>query len=172
MNEGACKKRHGANFPTPKRPAIYNFDIPIDTMNVVRARFEAAHIINKENYLLFAASNSEKSKFILAFVKDIRVRKLRDTNLFYTAVKTRTLLDHLQSMCVGLHATDVLNLKNDTQMYHEDMEGIPKYINKLEDAQKQSNWVGNPITDPTILLFASNAMLRTDHFPCANEKCE
>ena len=168
MNEGACKKRHGANFPTPKRPAIYNFDIPIDTMNVVRARFEAAHIINKENYLLFAASNSEKSKFILAFVKDIRVRKLRDTNLFYTAVKTRTLLDHLQSMCVGLHATDVLNLKNDTQMYHEDMEGIPKYINKLEDAQKQSNWVGNPITDPTILLFAANAMLRTERFPRAN----
>ena len=41
-------------------------------------------------------------------------------------------------MCVGLHATDVLNLQNEMQTYHEDMEGIPKYINKLEDAQKQS----------------------------------
>ena len=45
---------------------------------------------------------------------------------------------HLQAMCVGLHATDVLNLQNEMQTYHEDMEGIPKYINKLEDAQKQS----------------------------------
>ena len=49
------------------------------------------------------------------------------------------------------------------------MEGIPKYINKLEDAQKQSTRSGNPITDPTLLLFAANTMLRTDRFPRANE---
>ena len=49
------------------------------------------------------------------------------------------------------------------------MEGIPTYINMLEDAQKQSNRAGNPITDPTLLLFASNEMLRTDQFPQANE---
>ena len=72
-------------------------------------------------------------------------------------------------MCVGLHVTDVLNLQNETQMYHEDMEGIPEYINKLEDSPKQSNRVGNPIMDPTLLLFADNTMLRTDRFTQANE---
>ena len=55
------------------------------------------------------------------------------------------------------------------QTYHEEMEGIPTYINKLEDAQKQSNRAGNPITDPTLLLFAANTMLRTNCFPQANE---
>ena len=75
-------------------------------------------------------------------------------------------------MCVGLHITDVLNLQNEMQTYHEYMEGIPDYINKLEDAQKQSNRAGNPITDSTIFLFAANAMLRTDRFPRANEICE
>ena len=45
------------------------------------------------------------------------------------------------------------------------MEGIPAYINKLKDTQNQSNRAGNPITDPTLLLFAANAMLRTDCFP-------
>ena len=49
------------------------------------------------------------------------------------------------------------------------MEGIPTYINMLEDAEKQSNRAGNPITDPTLLLFAANAMLCTDRFPRANE---
>ena len=49
------------------------------------------------------------------------------------------------------------------------MEGIPTYINKLEDAQKQSNQAGNLITDPTLLLFAANSMLRTDRFLPANE---
>ena len=39
----------------------------------------------------------------------------------------------------------------------------------LEDTQKQSNMAGNLITDPTLLLFATNTMLRTDRFPRANE---
>ena len=124
MNEGAYKKRHVANFPTPKLPAIYNVNIPIDATNV-QARLNAAHTAKKEDYQLFAAADCETSKFILAVVKDTWVSKLRDPDLFYTAVKPRTLLDHLQSMCVGLHATDVLNLQHEKQTYHEDMEGIP-----------------------------------------------
>ena len=95
--------------------------------------------------------------------------ELHDPNLFYPAVKPRKLLKHLQAMCVGLHATDVLNTQNDMKTYHEEMEGIPQYINKLEDAQKQSNRAGNPITDPTLLLFAASAMLRTHRFPRVNE---
>ena len=58
------------------------------------------------------------------------------------------------------------------QTYHEDMEGNPEYINKLEDSQKQSTRVGNPITDPTLLLFAANAMLHTNRFPRANKSWE
>ena len=49
------------------------------------------------------------------------------------------------------------------------MEGIPEYVNKLEDAQKQSNRSGKPITDPTLILFAANAMFHTDRFPWVNE---
>ena len=97
------------------------------------------------------------------------VRELCDPDIFYTAVKPRALLAHLQTLCVGLHATDVLNIQNEIQTYHEDMEGITTYINKLEDAQKQSNRAGNLIADPTLLLFAANAMLHTDRFPRANE---
>ena len=87
---------------------------------------------------LFAAAERKSRKFILAVVEDTWVHELRDPDLFYTAFKPRDLLEHLQAMCVGLHATDVLNIQNEKQTYHEDMEGIPVYINKLEDAQKQS----------------------------------
>ena len=68
-----------------------------------------------------------------------------------------------------MHATDVLNLQNGMQTYHEDMEGIPQYINKLKDAQKQSNRAGFPIMDPNFILFAANTMLRTNRSPLANE---
>ena len=135
-------------------------------------RLESAHTTKKEDYQLVSAADRKTSKFILAVVEDTWVCKLRDPDLFYTAVKPRALLDHLRSMCIGFHAMDVLNLKNEMQTYHEDMEGIPEYINKLEDAQKQSNRVVNPFTDPTLLFFAANGMLHTNCFPCANEKWE
>ena len=47
MNEKAYKERHGANLPTPKRPAIYDVNIPIDAMNAVWVRLEADHTAKK-----------------------------------------------------------------------------------------------------------------------------
>ena len=75
----------------------------------------------------------------------------------------------MTAVYVGLHATDVLNLQNEMQTYHEYTDGIPEYINKLEDAQKQSTRSGNLITDPNLLLFVANAMLRIDRLPRSNE---
>ena len=56
MDEDAYKARHGANFPTPSRPAIYDVDITIDASNVVRVLHEASHTAKKEDYRLFAAA--------------------------------------------------------------------------------------------------------------------
>ena len=169
MNEDAYKTRYSANFPTPARPAIYGVKIPIDAYNAVRILREATHKAKKEDCILFAAAERDSTKFILAVIKDTWVHRLRNPDHFYTAVKPRALLAHLKALRVGLHATDVLNLQNEMHTYHKDMEGIPTYIKKLEDAQKQSNRAGNPITDPTLLLFAANAMLLTDRFPRSNE---
>ena len=126
MDEDTYKSRYGANFPTPSRPAIYDVDIPIDSSNAVRFRHKAAHTAKKEYYRLFAAAQRETSKFILAVVKDTWVRELRDPYLCYTAVKPQDLLKHLQAMCVGLRATDVMNLQNKMQTYHGNMDGIPE----------------------------------------------
>ena len=51
------------------------------------------------------------------------------------------------------------------QHYHLDMEGIPKYINTLEDAQRQPKRAGNPITADTLLLIAYNSMPSSERFP-------
>ena len=82
MDEEDYRARHGANFPTPSRPAIYNFDIPIDTSNAVRVCRKAANTDKKEDYRIFAAAERESSKFILAVVEDTWVRELRDPDLF------------------------------------------------------------------------------------------
>ena len=169
MDEDVYKTLYGANFLTPARPEIYNVEIPINTSNSVRVRRKAAQTAKKEDYRIFSVFNRDSSKFVLAVVEDTWVRELRNPDLFYTAVKPQALLAHLQTLCVGLHTTEVLNLQNEMQTYNYDMAGIPTYINQLEDTHKQSNRAGNPIMDPTLLLFTANAILRTDRFPRANE---
>ena len=58
------------------------------------------------------------------------------------------------------------------QRYHLEVEGIPEYINMLEDAQRQAGRVGHAISDNTLLLFASTAMLTSERFPWANDAWE
>ena len=43
IDEDAYRACHGANFPTPSRPAIYDVNITTDTSNAVRVCREAAH---------------------------------------------------------------------------------------------------------------------------------
>ena len=55
------------------------------------------------------------------------------------------------------------------QLYHLEVEGIPDYINMLEDAQKQAGQFGRTIANKTILLFAITAMLTTERYSRAND---
>ena len=82
------------------------------------------------------------------------------------------MLAHLQATCGGLHDLDVLSLQNEMQQYHLDCEGIPEYVNALEDAQDKVERPNNLITDATLDIIATNAMLRKEKFPCANENWE
>ena len=63
----------------------------------------------------------------------------------------------------------MLKMKNKMQLYHLDMEGIPEYINAIEDNQKKSKRAGNTIADSTLLLISTNSMLSTEHLPHANK---
>ena len=92
--------------------------------------------------------------------------------MFYAAVLPRDLLDHLQLSWGGLYALDDLALQNDVQRFHLDAEGMPEYINALEDAQKQSRSANHNITYATLLLMATNAMLATQRFLRANKRWE
>ena len=41
--------------------------------------------------------------------------------MFYTAMSPLELIAHLKTLCSGLHALDVLSLKNEMKNYHLDM---------------------------------------------------
>ena len=54
------------------------------------------------------------------------------------------------------------------QHYHLEVEGIPEYINMLEDAQKQVGQAGRTIAEKMLLLFAIALMFTTERYPRAN----
>ena len=54
------------------------------------------------------------------------------------------------------------------QCYHLEVGCIPEYINMIEDAQRQAGRAGRAISDDTLLLFASTAMLTSERFPQDN----
>ena len=58
------------------------------------------------------------------------------------------------------------------QRYHMEVKGIPEYINMLEDAQQQAVQAGRAISENTLLLFASTAMLTSERLPRANDVWE
>ena len=92
--------------------------------------------------------------------------------MFYTAVASSGLLNHLQTLFSRNHSLDVLALQKKMQQYHLDMEDIPDYINALKYNQKQPKRSGNPITAAILLLIVTNVMLSTERFPCYDELWE
>jgi hypothetical protein len=57
---------------------------------------------------------------------------------------------------------------------YEDTEGIPEYINALEDAQKRSKRAGadDAFSDHNLIIIATSAMLSTQQYEPTNQKWE
>ena len=159
MDKENYKQRYLAKFTTPTKPSVYNLKIPNSATNLVRAKAEAVHTAKIVDCLLFAVAECETRDFILMVVEDTWLRKLCDPVTLYTTVVPYELLDHLQTLCGGLHSLDLLALQNEIQHYSLEMEAIPEYVNALKDAQKQSKRSGNPITADTLLPIATNSMM-------------
>ena len=92
--------------------------------------------------------------------------------MLYTKVAPKDIFAHLQAGCTGWNALDLLALHNEMQRYHLEVEGIPEYINMLEDAQRQDGRAGRTTADDTLLLFASTAILTSERFLRANDDWE
>ena len=163
--KAAYVARYGEAFPIPKRVGAYDPDINDGATDVVCAILEAAHKAKRADRATFETARRETTQFVLAVVADTWVRELQDTDSLYTKVGPEDLFAHLQVGCTGRHALDLLALHNKTQRYHLEVEGIPKYINMLKDAQWQAGRAGRTIADENLLLFASTAMRTSERFP-------
>ncbi len=97
------------------------------------------------------------------------IRDLRDPKTFYSNVPALAIFDHLHKGSGGLHALDMVLLTIQMSQYFESMPDILKYIFLLEDAQCKAARAHLPITNQTLTLMASTALLATNTFPHTTE---
>ena len=73
--------------------------------------------------------------FIKATVDEVWYKELKDPATFYTKVSTEEFLTHICNNYGGLHKIDAVTIKGEMMDFYEKAEGIPHYINMMEEAQ-------------------------------------
>jgi hypothetical protein len=127
---------------------------------------EAAHNTRLADYASFEATERAVMKFIRDAIDEIWYKDLKNPRTFYNSVTATTLLSHLDDNCGGLHPINLINLPSKMIGFYAAAEGIPEYINALEDAQCKLAQAKLPMVDVQLLAIASTAVLASDHFPC------
>ena len=161
-------------FHSPTRPEIYDSSITDDDKPAVVRKKEITWKACVNDYKIYLKAKLEARALILHDVDETWVLELKDEETLFKQVTPIQLLSHLQSICGGLHAIDVLTLQNEMQDYHTDSEGILDYTNALGAAQKKSKrgTGNNLITDATLLLIATHGMFKTGTHPRTTNKWE
>ena len=159
--------KYSESFPRTSCPTIYGKSK--DTLvGVPRAIAEATHNAILADWGLYDTSERKTRLFILWAVDDVWLSKLfKGMPTYYSEVFAKTMLDHLQELCLGNHEVDILVLMCKMhQMYHV-FNTIPQYIDEMEKAQKQEERTEMPIVNTILFMMATKAMLETEGYPKA-----
>ena len=114
--------------------------------------------------MTFEATEREAGEFFLSVVEETWIREIKRANIYYTLVIAGKIIAHLQAKCGEIHALNVPTLKNEMQLYHLNIEGISEYINELKNAQAKVEQANTSITDTTLFIIATSAVINNEQF--------
>jgi hypothetical protein len=138
----------GATFVCLLRLPLYNATIADDATTVIRVCVESAHQAKLDNYASFEAAELSAAKFLCKVIDEVWYNDLKDADTFYTKVTAREIIAFLEANSGGLHAIDMISLRTNMHNYYTQADGVPQYINMLEDAQKRQRRLACPL--PTL----------------------
>jgi hypothetical protein len=161
----------GDPFPIPPRPPMYPV-VPDDATAIVRARRKAEHAILVKDFAAYEATEQATAKFLRKAVDEIWYRNLRHARSFYTNVTAYQLMEHLEANCGGLHPAELINLPTEMLSYYAQADGIPEYINMLEEAQRKLACANLPMSDDQLLAIALTSILASGHYPRPTDEWE
>ena len=162
----------GTAFPRPIRIDAYDITIKDDATPVGRSRMEAAHTAKLLDYNTYVAAEKATALFIRTIVDEQWYKDLRNAVTFYNSITAYDLLDHLVVNSGGLHTIDLVNLPTEMLQYYASSEGIPDFINKLEEAREKLDRGSLPMSDAVLLATASSQVFASLHYPEATREWE
>ena len=143
----------GAILPTKRNKHIYlkgAYSIPPvitlynDTIDrgVTRTEFHQSkgeHKSRRNDRVFYKTADTACKNFIMEFFNETWYKELEDPDTFYMNVTALKFTDHLTLFCSGLHAVDAVDIEQLMKMLFTDVDGIPKFINAMEAAQRKFN---------------------------------
>ncbi len=155
----------GNNFRRPARLPLYDASIADDATTVVCVKAEAAHKSCCNDFASYESAEKGVAKFLRNAVEEVWYNDLKDAETFYTKVTACNIMSLLELNSGGLHAIDMMGLRTNMQLYYSQANGVPQFINMMEDAQKKAKRAGMPIADVKLVMMALAAVLAAQHFP-------
>ncbi len=124
------------------------------------------------DYKAYKAAEHGVKVFIEAVVYDTWIHNLCNPETFYSNVTALNIFNHLCERSGSLHALDMVLLIIQMSKYYKGMQNIPKYFFLLEVAQRKAARAHLCITNQTLTVLASTALLAADTFPRTTELWE
>jgi hypothetical protein len=162
----------GATFRHPTCLPLYDSSIANNATTIVCVRAESAHKSRLDDYLSYKVAERGVAKFLREAVKEVWYNNLKDAKTFYTKVMALDIMSLLNANRGGLHAIDMIGLRTNMHQYYSQANGIPQFVNMMEDAQKKAERAGMPIADVKLVMMALAAVLVAQHFPCKVDNWE
>jgi hypothetical protein len=154
------------------RPACYDPAINAEASCVNRIHAKTAWAALLQDYEAYKAAEHGVKVFIEVVVNKTWIHNLHNPKTFYSNVTALAIFYHLCEHSGGLNALDMVLLTIQMSQYYEGTPDISKYIFVLEDTQHKAARVCLPVTNQTLTVLASTALLAANTFPCTTELWE
>ncbi len=163
----------GAPFVRPAiRSACYDPAINAEASCVDRVCAKTAWAALIQDYKAYKAAEHGVKVFIKAVVNDTWICNLHDLKTFYSYVTALAIFNHLHKHSGSLDTLDMVLHTIQMSQYYKGTLDIPKYIFLLKDAQCKAARARLPVTNQTLTVLASTALLAADTFPRTTELWE
>jgi hypothetical protein len=164
---------YGAPFVCPATHlACYDPAINAESPCLNRICTETTWAALIQDYKAYKVTEHSVKVFIKAVVNDTWICDLRNPEMFYSNVTALAIFDHLCEHSGGLNELDMVSLTIQMSQSYKGMLDIAEYIFLLEDAQCKAARAHLPVTNQTLTVLASTALLAADTFPRTTELWE
>jgi hypothetical protein len=151
------------------RPTYFDPAINAEASCINRVCTKTAWAALLQDCKAYKAAECGVKVFIEAVVNNTWICNLCNPKTFYSNITDLAIFNHLCKHSGSLHVLDMVSLTIQMSHYYEGTLDILKYIFLLEDTQCKAARACLPITNHTLTVLASIALLDANTFPCTAE---